>query len=264
MDIGHRASGIGVRSIPYPLSPIPYPLLFARSHPRTLARLCVLVCAVLIVAGLWWWHGRMSWEIANTPPQNDNIVCFGDSLTRGAGVQPGEAYPAVLAEMLGLPAWRVLSRGVDGRTIIEAKGDVDRDVFSTHAGTVVILLGGNDQLRGLPVEESMAALEQIIDAVQEHGLLVVLCDFSPFPLLQGDWSRGYRDLARRFGCVLVPGVADGLYGDRQTQASDVIHLTAAGQRVMAERIARAMAPYLGIDVGAVERRIAASEARAGS
>lgn len=221
-------------------------------------RLALLALVAALVAALWWRHDRMVWPITNAPPERRGIVCYGDSLTRGAGVAPGEAWPALLARFLGLPPSEVLSRGRDGRTLGEARAELDREVLSTGAGTAIILLGGNDQLRGVDPGTALRDLEVMVDELHERRWLVVICDFSPLGLgLQRAWARGFADIARRHGCVLVPGVADGLYsGGTETQGPDRIHLNASGQRALAERIARATAPHLGMDPEAVERRIA--------
>jgi lysophospholipase L1-like esterase len=75
--------------------------------------------------------------------------------------------------------------------------------------------------------------------------MVVVCDFSPVPALHRAWAKGFEEIARRRGCILVKGVADELYtGSNDYQASDGIHLSARGQRAVAERIADALRPHL--------------------
>ena len=93
----------------------------------------------------------------------------------------------------------------------------------------------------------MEELEEIVDALHRDGRMVALCDFSPVAGLHRGWARAFEDLARRRGCLLVPGVADGLYaiGEGGFQTADFIHLNAQGQRVLAERIAQALRPHLG-------------------
>jgi acyl-CoA thioesterase-1 len=209
----------------------------------------VVLLALLAAVGIFLWnrHGQDDWPIANAPPVRPGIVCFGDSLTTGAGIAATQAYPALLPAQLGLSPDQVISRGVDGRTISQARRDVGRDVLSTTAGTVVILLGGNDMLRQRSPEAAMEELEEVVDMLHRDGRMVALCDFSPVTGLHRGWARAFEDLARRRGCLLVPSVADGLYaiGDGDFQSADLIHLNAQGQRVLAERIAQAIRPHLG-------------------
>jgi lysophospholipase L1-like esterase len=125
---------------------------------------------------------------------------------------------------------------------------------------VLILLGGNDQLRRIDPERSIDELDRMVQALQGRNLMVAVCDFSPVIGVHREWARSFRDVASRRGCILVSGVADGLYTlDGENQAPDGIHLNAEGQRKMAERIALALAPHLDCDPAAVRARIVAAQ-----
>ncbi len=206
--------------------------------------LALILLAVAIVAVLSMWRGAGGQPITHSPPDTPGIICLGDSLTTGFGLNPDETYPALLPDLLGLADGSVVSRGRDGRTIGEGLRDLDT-VLAAPGGTVIVLLGGNDMLRRLSVESSMADLDRIVERLHGRGKMVVLCDFSPFPMISGNWAEGFAEIARRRGCLFVPGVADGLYGlDADTTSADGVHLNAEGQRAMAERIAAALRPHL--------------------
>jgi acyl-CoA thioesterase I len=205
----------------------------------------LLLLILAATAAVWWWRGDASeWPIANSPPPRSGIVCFGDSLTNGVGVTPDQAYPAVLAHLLGLSRSDVIVRGVNGRTLAQARGHVARDVLASSAGTAIVLLGGNDQLQARSAEDAMDDLDAIVREITASGRMVVVCDFSPIPGVHGGWARGAREIAQRHGAVLVEGAVDGLYGNDDHTSSDSIHLSASGQRILAERIDAALGPHL--------------------
>ncbi|MBN1477531.1 hypothetical protein JXA47_12315 [Candidatus Sumerlaeota bacterium] len=209
-------------------------------------RFTLLLLILAAAAAVWWWRGHATerWPIANSPPPRPGIVCFGDSLTNGVGVTPDQAYPALLANLLGLSRSDVIARGVNGRTLAQARRDVERDVLSTSAGTAIVLLGGNDQLQARSAEDAMDDLNAIVREISASGRMVVVCDFSPIPAIHRAWARGAREIAQRHGAILVEGAVDGLYGDNEHTSADNVHLNASGQRILAERIAAAIRPHL--------------------
>jgi lysophospholipase L1-like esterase len=205
----------------------------------------LLLCAALVVVGLWWRMREPAWPIANSPPTHPGIVCFGDSLTTGLGLSDGEAYPAQLARLLGLPPEQVTALGTDGLRLLDAPQRLGA-LRATNAGTVVIVLGGNDQLRVSDPERPLAALKEIARALIAEGRMVAIADFSPLTGVHASWARGFRRVARETGALLIPGAADGLYTtDHQYTQSDGAHLNAEGQRALAERLASALGPALG-------------------
>jgi lysophospholipase L1-like esterase len=138
----------------------------------------------------------------------------------------------------------VIVRGVNGRTLAQARGHVERDVLSTSAGTAIVLLGGNDQIQARSAEDAMDDLDAIVREIIASGRMVVVCDFSPIPGIHRGWAQGAREIAERHGAVFVEGAVDGLYGNDDHMSGDNIHLNASGQRILAERIAEAVGPHL--------------------
>ena len=111
------------------------------------------------------------WDIRNAQPRGSRIIAFGDSVTAGHRLKAGEAYPERLAALIGKP---VLNRGVSGETTAEALDRLERDVLAADPRIVIVCLGVNDMLRGLPPGPQFAALRRIVEGIQERGALVVL------------------------------------------------------------------------------------------
>lgn len=174
-------------------------------------------------------------EIRNLDTPGRSVVCFGDSLTAGVGAGPGEDIASRLASALGRP---VVNAGVSGDTTASALARVPADVLVHHPGIVVVCLGGNDFLRGVPVETAGENLAAIVRAIQESGAMVVLGGFA-FPSLSGDWPGMYARVAEREGCLLVPDLLAGITG-KPGLTSDAVHPNAAGYSVMAGRLEAAL------------------------
>ena len=178
------------------------------------------------------------------------IVCLGDSLTAGLGVSLADAYPAQLAARLrsaGLN-YDVVNAGVSGDT---SAGGVRRLDWSMTGDVhvLVVALGANDGLRGLPPKDLRANLARIIEAAQARQVRVVLAGMEAPPNFGATYTREFRDvyreLARTYDVVLVPFLLDGVAGVPNLNQADGIHPTAEGQRVIAATIWRAVAPLVG-------------------
>ena len=178
------------------------------------------------------------------------IVCLGDSLTAGYGVSSDEAYPALLAARLraaGLE-YDVVNAGVSGDT---SAGGLRRLDWSM-AGDVqvlVVALGANDGLRGLPPKDLRANLARIIEAAQARHVRVVLAGMEAPPNFGATYTRDfravYRDLAEAYDVTLIPFFLDGVAGVPALNQADGIHPTAEGHRIVAATIWRAVAPLVG-------------------
>jgi acyl-CoA thioesterase I len=188
-----------------------------------------------------------------TPPvvsAKPRIVCLGDSLTAGYGVSSDEAYPAQLASRLraaGLD-YEVVNAGVSGDT---SAGGLRRLEWSM-AGDVrvlVVALGANDGLRGLPPKDLRANLASIIETAQSRQVRVILAGMEAPPNFGTTYTRDfravYRELAETYDVTLIPFFLDGVAGVPTLNQADGIHPTADGQRIVASTIWRAVAPLVG-------------------
>jgi lysophospholipase L1-like esterase len=175
----------------------------------------------------------------NPLPVSGKIVCFGDSLTAGFGATTGQAYPAQLALMISRP---VVNAGRSGDTTQSAANRLHTDVLSHSPKMVLLSLGANDLLRGVPRDVAFRNLKAMIQEIQAIGALVIVGGVD-VPI----WGRGYgpmyQKLCRETGTECVPNILDGIWGN-QALMSDPIHPNDAGYKRMAEMFYQALKPYL--------------------
>ena len=169
------------------------------------------------------------------------IVAFGDSLTAGPRLTTSETYPALLQQKLQkshLP-FTVVNAGVTGDTTTRALMRLDR-ALAVNPQIVIVELGVNDGLRGVPVPQVRANLEKIIQASQAKGAQVLLCAMEALPL-QGwqytiDFHKMYDELAEKYNVALMPFLMNGVLGNPDLIGPDGVHPNAAGARVIADSI----------------------------
>jgi acyl-CoA thioesterase-1 len=182
------------------------------------------------------------------------VVYLGDSLTAGYGLPEGEdqAYPALIetkADSLGI-AVRTVNAGVSGDTSAGGLRRVEWLVSRQDLDVLVLALGANDGLRGLPVDALRQNLDAIIERAREANpdVRVVLAGMMVPTNMGGAYgerfSRVYRDLAAEADVALIPFLLDGVGGVRALNQPDGVHPTAEGQRVMAETVWRTLRPVL--------------------
>jgi lysophospholipase L1-like esterase len=189
--------------------------------------------AVALVVLVWLlWPSPYS-KVANLDSRGTSIIAFGDSLTAGYGAQPGEDYPTRLAAILGIP---IINAGVSGDTTDVALARIDTDVLARDPRIVIVGLGGNDFLRGVPIAATEANLRTIIHKIQAAGAMVTLIGYR-FPSLNVNYGDMYERVAKDERCLLVAGVLKGIWTDPSLK-SDEIHPNARGYQLMAERIAK--------------------------
>ena len=177
------------------------------------------------------------------------IVAFGDSLTAGYGLPESQNYTTLLQRKLDEKgyAYRVVNAGVSGDT---SAGGLRRLEWSLGEGAkmMILELGGNDGLRGLPVAEMKKNLAQIIEAAQARNVLVVLAGMEAPPNLGAAYAtqfrQAFRELAHQYNLPFVPFVLDGVGGQAELNQGDGIHPNAAGEKIMTENVWRVLEPLL--------------------
>ena len=180
-------------------------------------------------------------EAASSPASPLRIVAFGDSLTSGHRLPEKDAYPAVIQKKLnaaGLP-FTISNLGVSGDTTAGALRRLDR-ALAQRPSVVIVELGVNDGLRGVPVPQVQANLEKIISAFQEQHTQVLLCAMEALPVNGWQYTiafhRMYEDLAAKYDVPLIPFVMNGVLGNRDLISDDGVHPNAAGARFIADSI----------------------------
>jgi acyl-CoA thioesterase-1 len=177
------------------------------------------------------------------------IVALGDSLTAGLGVPADDAYPARLEARLRAEgyAYRVVNAGVSGDTSAGGLRRVDW-VLRLQPDVVIVALGANDGLRGLPVDALATNLEMIVTRVRATGARVLLAGMRVPPNYGADYARAFAavfpTVARRTGVPLMPFLLEGVAADARLNQPDGIHPTAEGQRIIADRVWTYLRPLL--------------------
>jgi acyl-CoA thioesterase I len=175
------------------------------------------------------------------------VVFLGTSLTAGLGLDPEDAYPALIQQKLdsaGLP-YVAVNAGVSGETSAGARRRIDW-VMRQPVAVLVLETGANDGLRGLDVDSVKANIEAIIARAnqQQPQPRILLVQMRALPNYGAAYTQRfeavYRDIARQYDIPLIPFPLDGFAGVDSLIQADGLHPTAAGQRQMAERMWRAL------------------------
>jgi len=178
------------------------------------------------------------------------LLALGDSLTAGYGLPPGEGFVPRLQAALAAAgrAVRVIDAGVSGDTTAGGLARLDW-ALADQPQAVLVELGGNDGLRGLPPQQSKANLAGILDRLAERDIPVLLVGMLAPPNLGAEYGREFaavfHDLAReRPGVTLYPFFLDGVAGDQALNQPDGIHPNARGVAVVVGRILPAVEALL--------------------
>lgn len=184
----------------------------------------------------------------NEPPAR--IVCLGDSLTAGYGLEPQEAWPVLVQERLAQKGYdyEIVNAGVSGDT---SAGGLRRLDWSLEGDVrvLVLALGANDGLRGLPTAELKRNLDTMVQAAQARGVRVLLVGMELPPNLGPEYSQSfrqvYRDVAQQQHVAgFLPFLLDGVAGQARFNQGDSIHPNALGTRLVAENVWQALEPLL--------------------
>jgi acyl-CoA thioesterase-1 len=183
--------------------------------------------------------------------ETKTIVFFGDSITAGYGVDPDEAYPAVIQRKIKEAdrPWRVVNAGLSGETTAGGLRRLDW-ILRQRVDILVIELGGNDGLRGIPPATTRSNLEQMIGRIQQQhpDVKVVLTGMQISTNMGPDFARDfaaiYPEVARTTGVVLVPFLLDRVGGVPTLNQPDGIHPTAEGHQIVADTVWRTLLPLL--------------------
>jgi acyl-CoA thioesterase-1 len=169
------------------------------------------------------------------------IVVLGDSLASGRGIGAANAFPAILQQKLddeGLE-YEMVNAGVSGDTSSGALRRYER-LLDEDVRVLVVELGANDGLRGVPVERLKENLGTIIEAAQKRGITVLLCRMEALPIYGWDYTvafhKAFDDLGRQYDVPMVPFIMMNVIGNRDLMQRDRAHPNADGARAIAENI----------------------------
>lgn len=170
-------------------------------------------------------------------PSGTPVLALGDSLTAGAGVNPDQAWPDLLAKKTG---WLVVNGGVSGDTGADALKRLPALLEEHSPALVLVTLGGNDMLRHVPEQETVANLGQILDMVKARGAKAVLLA-TPKPSVAGAVFQNlsppdfYKSVAERYQVPLIEDAIPEVLSDPQLKG-DPLHPNVQGHALLAEKI----------------------------
>ena len=177
------------------------------------------------------------------------IAFLGDSLTAGNGLAESEAYPAVIRARLEHQgqSLRIVNAGVSGDTSAGGLARLDW-LLAQHPDILVVALGANDGLRGLPVAELEHNLTAIVARTRATGCKVLLAGMRVPPNYGEDYSQAFAEVYPRVAqandIALVPFLLEGVGGDPSLNQADGIHPTAAGQGKLADNVWKGLSTLL--------------------
>lgn len=178
------------------------------------------------------------------------VVVLGDSLAAGYGLDPNEAYPALLQKKIKEAGWNfiVVNAGVSGDTTAGGLRRVEW-LLKRRLDVLLLELGGNDGLRGITVESMKANLQAIIDRVKQKypQAQIVLAGMKMPPNMGAyaeQFNKVFPQLAKENHTALVPFLLEGVGGKPDLNLPDMIHPTAEGHKVVADNVWKTLRPIL--------------------
>jgi len=179
------------------------------------------------------------------------ILFYGDSLTAGYGLSTEDAFPAIVEEKLnkkGKPT-KVVNAGLSGETTAGGLNRLDW-VLKQPVDIFVLELGGNDGLRGLPLDQTEKNLQAIIDKVKTKypKAKIVIAGMLVPPNMGPDYSAGFRkifpELAKKNKAALIPFLLQDVAGNEKLNIPDGIHPNVEGHKIVADNVLKVIEPLL--------------------
>lgn len=182
------------------------------------------------------------------PDSTRTIVFFGNSLTAGYGLEPDQAFPAVIQNKIHSLKlqYKVVNAGVSGETSAGGAGRIDW-ILKQRVDVFMLELGGNDGLRGIPAAETKKNLQLIIDHVKTKypGAKILLAGMQMVPNMGQTYTTDFRQLfpqlAKQNNIVLIPFLLQGVGGYEKLNQSDGMHPNIEGAKIVADNVWK----YLG-------------------
>ena len=179
------------------------------------------------------------------------IIFFGNSLTAGYGLNPDESFPILIGrrlDSLHLP-YKAINAGVSGETTAGGLTRINW-ILRQPVDVFVLELGGNDGLRGIPVNSTRDNLQSIIDTVHHRypACKIIIAGMRVPPNLGGAYTAAFHDifaeLAKKNSTSLIPFLLDGVGGDPSLNQPDGIHPNTKGEKIVTETVWKTLRPLL--------------------
>jgi len=189
--------------------------------------------------------------VAAISAQDKNVLFFGDSITAGYGLDPEDAFPAIIQQKidsLGL-SYRVINAGLSGETSAGGLRRVDW-VLQQHVDIFVLELGGNDGLRGIDPASTKENLQGIIEKVNQRypDAKIILTGMEAPPNMGQSYTEEFKsifgELANENDLIYLPFILEGVAGDPELNLPDGIHPTEEGHKILARNVWEVLEPVL--------------------
>jgi acyl-CoA thioesterase-1 len=221
-------------------------LAFVKQPWTWVAALTVLVLAQTVLVP----RVRASDSTSSAKAERKNVLVLGDSLAAGYGLDPDQAFPALLQKKVDAAGWpfSVINAGVSGDTTAGGLRRMDW-LLKRKVDVLLLELGANDGLRGISLQAMKSNLQAIIDRTKgkyPHAQIVILGMKMPPNLGEyaSDFEKVFPELAKQNDAALIPFLLDGVGGRPELNLSDRIHPTAEGQKLLAENVWKVLQPLL--------------------
>lgn len=184
------------------------------------------------------------------PASPPTVMVFGDSLSAAYGLDASQGWVALMEQRIARehPGWRVVNASISGETSAGGASRVIGELSRVRPAVVVIALGANDGLRGLPLEETRRNLARMIGAAQGVGAKVLLVGMRMPPNYGVEYTRQfegtYRDLSRLFETAFLPFLLEPIATERASFQADNLHPVAAAQPRLRDHVWKALEPLL--------------------
>lgn len=186
---------------------------------------------------------------APVAPAKPRVVFLGDSLTAGLGLSTDQSYPSLIGKKLKAHGYdyEVVNAGVSGDT---SAGGLRRLDWSLEGDVraLVVALGANDGLRGLPTQEMKKNLQAVLDRAKARGIPVILAGMEAPPNYGPEYTRDFRNvyaaLAKEYEVRFVPFLLRGVAGNASLNQADGIHPNARGAAIVADLVWAELEPAL--------------------
>jgi len=178
------------------------------------------------------------------------VLVMGDSLSAAYGLAPSQGWVSLTADRIGKtkPGWRVVNASISGETTAGGAARIAAELQRHKPAVVVIALGANDGLRGLPLAQTRANLEKMIKAAQAGKAKVLLVGMRMPPNYGPDYTRGFEQnfsaLAKQYRTALLPFLLEPIALNRNAYQADNLHPVASAQPKLRDHVWTALEPML--------------------
>lgn len=193
-------------------------------------RIIIFGILIIVLVGFVTYFFMSTKPVTNYPSRGTEIIAFGDSLVEGIGSTEGNDFVSILSSKIGQP---IVNLGHAGDTTLDGITRIN-ELDNYNPKVVLLLLGGNDHLKKIPIPDTHRNLAALIQNIHERGAVVLLLGVRG-GLFNDRFDTEFEKLQETYNTAFVPDVLDGLFGKLQYM-SDPIHPNDLGYAIIAERV----------------------------